>query len=378
MSRTKLSAAIFFIVIVFILAVNGILLFVLPQRNYSENENRYLTTFKVPSPASFLDASMQKNLTDGSNDQFTGRDWWMQLATAMQLRIGFQDLGGVYIGRDGYYFERILDSDLSKTRFLNNLQYVEQFAVGQDTDVTFLLVPSKGMILPQMLPDHAVLYNADQMFESAETELKQAALLDIRPDLENAARSMQVYFKTDHHWTMEAAYQAYCAWQRVHNKESTALAQFSPECVSSSFYGTLYSKAPDYQSRPDQLYIPKNLAEAQIIIGQKQSDSIYDFSRLETKDKYSVYFGGNFARIDIHMPKHNRRNLKKLLIIKDSFANSIVPFLMPEFDEITMLDLRYYNESVARLMSEIQPDETLVLYEMSNFAQDMNIFKILK
>ena len=135
---------------------------------------------------------------------------------------------------------------------------------------------------------------------------------------------------------------------------------------------------PDYQSRPDQLYIPKNLAEAQIIIGQKQSDSIYDFSRLETKDKYSVYFGGNFARIDIHMPKHNRRNLKKLLIIKDSFANSIVPFLMPEFDEITMLDLRYYNESVARLMSEIQPDETLVLYEMSNFAQDMNIFKILK
>ena len=103
--------------------------------------------------------------------------------------------------------------------------------------------------------------------------------------------------------------------------------------------------------------------------------------KLDTKDKYGVYFGGNFAQIEILMDQtsndKNKTN-KKLLIIKDSFANSIVPFLMPEYSEIIMLDLRYFNESISELMKKYQPDETLVLYEISNFAQDMNFFKILK
>lgn len=378
MNKIKISQIIFFAAVILLLAANGISLFILPQRDYSENENRYLTTFQPPSLAGFLDTSLQENLTNGSNDQFAGRDLWMQFATAIQLCIGFQDLGGVYIGADGYYFERILDSSLSENRFLNNLRYMEQFAARHDTKVTFLPVPSKGTILKNMLPANAVLYDADRMFHSSKTELNQAELLDIRTDLEKASSSMQMYFKTDHHWTMEAAFTAYTAWQRSHDIESTALVQFSPECVSDSFYGTLYSKVPYYHAEPDRLYIPNKLPKARISIGQKNLDSIYDLDKLDTKDKYGVYFGGNFARIDIQMQPAGHSNLKKLLIIKDSFANSMVPFLMHEFNEITMIDLRYFNESITGLMEEFCPDETLVLYEISNFAQDMNFFKILK
>ena len=149
MNQKKASATIFFTATVLFLVVCGILLFALPQRTYSENENRYLATFQPPSISAFLDTSMQKNLTDSADDQFFGRDLWMKFATGLQHTAGFRDIGGVYLGKDGYYFERILDSHLSASRYQNNLRYLEQFANIYGSKVTFLPVPSKGTILKE-------------------------------------------------------------------------------------------------------------------------------------------------------------------------------------------------------------------------------------
>lgn len=379
-----ISQTLFFICMTAFFGISGILLFFLPQRTYSENENRYLTTFQKPSFSSFMDASMQENLTKGADDQFFLRDFWMECATAVQKGIGFKDAGGVYFGRDGYYLERMLDSDLSKSRYANNLRYLEQFASncqkGRKSKVVFLPVPSAGVILPGKLPAYGTLYDADRLYSQAEAALKQAEFIDIRPDLLQESKNSQIYFKTDHHWTMYGAYTGYSAWCSAHGHAGRPLEQFGPECASETFYGTLYSKAPAFFTQPDMLYIPKNLLPVQVQIDeQKPVDSIYKLDKLAAKDKYGVYFGGNFAKIKINTAGADQENKGRLLIIKDSFANSMVPFLINEgYNEIMLLDLRYYNDSVSKLVQTEQPDEVLVLYEMSNFAQDMNFFKILK
>ncbi len=51
---------------------------------------------------------------------------------------------------------------------------------------------------------------------------------------------------------------------------------------------------------------------------------------------------------------------------------------MKDYQHIIMIDLRYYNKPLSSLMQETAPEETLFLYELSNFAQDINFFKILK
>lgn len=382
MKTQKRSYAIFFIIVLLLLASEGILIFILPQRAYSENENRYLTTIEPPSFSAFLDTSMQENLTNGANDQFVGRDFWMKCATTLQLAAGFQDMQDVYLGKNGYYFERILDSDLSQSRYQNNLRYLEQFASLYETEISFLPVPSKGTILKEYLPKNAVLYHSDDYFDLAETIANQTEHLktaDLRETMTKQHNAAKLYFKTDHHWTMDAAYLAYTALCEITKEDPMPQEYFSPECVNKSFYGTLYSKAPSFHTQPDQLWIPKNLPEAEIYIDSKQATGIYDWDKLNTKDKYGIYFGGNFSKINIHIQNPAKHaSHKKLLIIKDSFANSLVPFLMEQYAEITMLDFRYYNESVSSLMHEERPTDVLVLYEMSNFAQDMNFFKILK
>lgn len=382
MNQQKASSRIFFMAAILILSVSGILLFVLPEHSYSENENRYLTTFKQPSVSAFLDTSMQKNITDGANDQFAGRDLWMKFACGLQHAAGFQDIGGVYLGRNGYYFERILDSDLSEKHYTDNLNYLNQAAARYQTVKTcFLPVPSKGEILKNELPANAVLYDSDRLYAQAQKKLANVSLADIRKELTAKSKDLQLYFKTDHHWTMDAAYTAYQFWCGMHKYEPGPLKQFKPECVSDSFYGTLYSKAPEFYTQPDKLLVPSALPKADIAINGKEADSIYDRSKLNTKDKYGVYFGGNFGRIDIKRKPDSQKKQpapKTLLVVKDSFANSFVPYLMEHYSQITMLDFRYYNKPFSKLMQEIQPDELLIFYEMSNFAQDADFFKILK
>ena len=217
MNKKHRFYAVFFLTMVLFLAVCGILLFALPQRTYSENENRYLTTLKPPSFSDFLDTSMQKNFTDGANDQFLCRDLWMKFATALQRAVGFQDIGGVYFGKEGYYFERILDSHLSDKRWQNNLQLLEQFA---DTYHT------------------AVLYHANKLYKEIPQTLHHAAFLDVRPVLLEYKNSRQLYFKTDHHWTMDAAYLTYTAWCIVHDTKPASLETFAPDCVRRDFLCT--------------------------------------------------------------------------------------------------------------------------------------------
>lgn len=375
------SSCIFFAGVTVMLGVFGLALFWMPQKPFSETENRCLATFQKASVSGFLDTSLQDNLTKGANDQFAGRDIWVKLSVELQRAFGAGDAGGVYFGKDGYYFERILDSQISGSRYLNQLRYLDQFGIKSNTKVTFLPVPSAGTILTDKLPEHAVLYDADKLYRQAEGSLAHVDLLDIRPWLLKERERSPVYFKTDHHWTMEGAYQGYAAWCSRKGLTPKPLAFFEPKVQSGAFYGTLYSKAPVFQAKPDRFLLPMNISESEVLIDGKSTDNkcykcgIYDWEKLDTKDKYGVYFGGNFGRIDIHT---GSKNGKKLLIIKDSFANSIVPFLMQHYETITMLDFRYFQESALELIQSEHADEVLALYEMSNFAQDINFFKILK
>ena len=103
------------------------------------------------------------------------------------------------------------------------------------------------------------------------------------------------------------------------------------------------------------------------------TDSLYDRSKLAEKDQYAVFFGGNWAKVTIDTGVENGR---RLLLVKDSFANAFVPFLTEDYETITMLDLRFFAESVPELMAEEGITDVLVLYELSNFAADRNLFKL--
>ena len=111
----KKKDIIFVVCFVAALAIGGIVTVTAGHREYSDNENRYLTQFPKLVPEDVMTGEVQQELTDAFNDQFPGRDWLTALSTTVKKGIGMKDVGGVYLGKDHYYFEKIMNQNISRT-----------------------------------------------------------------------------------------------------------------------------------------------------------------------------------------------------------------------------------------------------------------------
>lgn len=377
------------------LAVGGAAIFVLPQRTYSEAENRYLTKLPHISAEGILSGEVQRTLTEAASDQFPGRDTWMQMATTGQYLLYHREINGVYVGKDHYLFDKVLDSDLSEKNYEKNLYYVTAMKEATDADVSVMLIPTPGTVLTEKLPTRAVLYDPAPYEELGEElcETDSVRWVQTREALERADRNGfdDIYFHTDHHWTTNGAYVGASTYLETQDIRIAEQVRFDVQTASDSFCGTLYSKVAGMPgARADELELPQALPEKLVIEadgapadalgvdGKKampKLTGIYDLTKLEMKDKYAVYFGGNYGKITIKNPDAEGNGT--LLLIKDSYANSMVTYLLDRYEQITMIDLRYYNESVPELVAEGW-DEILVCYEMSNFIKDRNLFKLIR
>lgn len=371
----KRCAKFYFIGIVALLMIGGALWWIMPVKSFSAMENRYLNSWPVITISGIRSGEVQEQLVNASNDQFVFRDIWMKAATGFQKSLGIHDLNGVYLGKDGYYFEKILDSDISVKHYTNNIRYVDKMAKEVKSQVSILLVPSAGYVMTDKMPNHAALYDAWRRYEQGKELLSSGNWIEIAEKLKEEKNSKQIYFRTDHHWTTQGAYEGYCAYMKSMGEIPHSYESFSPKCVSRTFYGTLYSKAPTIV-KPDTLIIPDNIPNCQISCDGKKRAGIYERSKLKEKDKYAVYFGGNYGIVEIN--NEESESDKTLVMIKDSYANSMVPYLLPHYKRIVMLDLRYYNDSVESLIEKENPGQVLVLYELSRFAKDSNLFKVMK
>lgn len=375
------------------LSLGGILLLALPQKEYSPLENRYLAKRPEITADRILSGEAQRDLTEAAGDQFALRDKWVQLAVMTQFLLFQREVNDVYIGEDYALFHKVTDSDLSMKNYRNNLGYIAELAAQTGADVSVMLIPSPATLQKDKLPKHAVIYDSAP-YEAAGEALCGAGnvrFLQVGPEMERHLRKKEkLYFYTDHHWTTDGAYIGAGVYLYSKGKTIAPQAAFDVRTVSRNFYGTVYSKVAGlWPVKPEELAAPCALpqglvietdgppADARGMDGARimpELNGIYDESRLSMKDQYAVYFGGNYGRLTIKNPSAQANG--RLLIFKDSYVNSMVPYLLDAYAQITMIDLRYYNETISDLMSEGW-DETLFCYEMSNFINDRNLVKLL-
>ena len=183
----------------------------------------------------------------------------------------------------------------------------------------------------------------------------------------------ELYYRTDHHWKTLAAFYVYQSWAAAKGCSVPEIAEFTIQTVTNRFEGTIQSKLGiKTQGDTIELFLPNQ--EPSYIIQKGNSDNaennLYDMSALETKDKYAVFFGGNQAFMSIKTAAESER---KILVIKDSYANCFVPFMLGDFQQIDILDLRYDRQSVYERIEAGGYTDLLVLYNAAGFAEDTGI-----
>jgi hypothetical protein len=370
----------------FLLFIGAVALagFIAKDRDFSPNENRYLADAPVFRISDVMSGEFQDDLEDYLNDQIWGRDWWITVKTAVQKLCGDTDIGGAYLGKDGYDFEKILPEDVDDTLVERNIAQVSTYfdfcaQTIEPSRISFLLVPTSGLVLKDKLPDNAILFDQQQYLDRIMDSFSDYNVVDVTETLATHA-SEGVYYHTDHHWTTLGALYAYEAWCGATGETFGGVEDYTQTQVTDKFRGSLYSKVLDADSVYDKVYrMDKKTGQdsgqtsVTVTADGEQLDGFYDADKLLEKDKYAYFFGGNYGEVVIDTGKNTSR---RLLVIKDSFANCFVPFLAEDYDAIYMIDLRYYNQNMQEYITANGITDVLVLYNVSNFITDKNFIRL--
>ncbi len=341
------------------------------QRTYSPVEKRELQTRPEISITKVLDGRFQKKYESYLRDQFPGRDHWVSFQTDMELFMGKNEIHNVYIGKNHYLLEHYTEKEFDPQQISKNLQALEKFVgkAKQNADVHVMMVPTKSWILREKLPAFAPHYKEQKFYDALQQKLeKEDVLISVEPVLD-AHKEEEIYYRTDHHWTTLGAWYAYEQYTKaVGGDLQRAQGKKKFRCISKDFYGTTYAKI-NYARQADKIEIYELEDKLRVVynMGEKKTKTLYDVSFLKTADQYSVFTGGNQAVLEI---TGGIKNGKTLLLIKDSFANSILPFLAEDYEKLVVVDLRQLNVSGDRLLEMFSPTDILILYNSAQFAQD--------
>ena len=349
-----------------------------PDRAYSELENTTLTQ-RPKLTAVSVDGlnNYFTNYTKYVKDQVFGRDQWISLQSLAETTL-FQKTqsGGILLGREHRMFARRYRVLPTEERVWNkNLAAVQSLGERYPGKVSFMLVPSASVLYPEDLP-----LAAPQMDEEGRIDEAQAALPAVQflrvTDALRAHKDEYLYYRTDHHWTTLGAYYAYeqfCEAQGLTPFDRSA----HPVETAENFYGTHYSKARTWNAEPDTItwYDLQNRLTIWNVTAPGQptegtQTGLYDTGKLDVYDKYAMFLHGNNG-----LSRVEGDGTGKILVIKDSYANSFVPYLTANYAAIDVVDFRNYNYGLDQLIADNDYDAILVLYSYSSFTSDPYLYR---
>lgn len=368
-----------FIFLIFI-GIIFILFLVLPKNDYSEQEKRVLSQFPDVTVETVFNGNFGKDFETYLADQMPLRSFFVGTNSYSELLLGKNGINGIYKCKDGY----LINTPVNSSKNLNeNIKYIHEFAEEIDVPVYMTVVPSTGYIMEDVLPSLHYEYQDKAIFNDISAQLttlnSKIQYVDLSEGFFKLAEDgTQIYYKTDHHWTAEGAFSAYNILCNAMGISPTPKEDFNIEKYE-GFFGTTYSKSALWLSEPDTVELWKNKKhidkqfKVEIIDGGKTTeyDSLFFENHLLEQDKYPVYLDGNHSFVRITNTVSN--NNKKLLVIKDSFAHSLIPYIADNYSEIIMVDMRYYKNIVSELVQSENIDTVLVLYGLDNIVNDENL-----
>ena len=324
--------------------------------------------------ASITDKRYMSDMSSYLSDNFPARIGWVKWKMFFDRVSGKEVVNNIYLC-DDMLIEKLAKPDYSEVA--RSVLGINSFASHYKTKTLFMLAPTSAGIYTDRLPGSAPQIDQKEFINDTYAQLSSnVEKIDVFNKL-NEAKKDYIYYRTDHHWTSYGAYLAYRQASSQLGFTPVDLNKFWIEPVSDDFQGTFYKKCFYDGVKKDSIDIytysgGNSVVEVELNDGREQkfTDSVYFKDYLEGSDKYCVFLGENRAFTSI---KTNAVSKKKILVIKDSYANSFIPFLVNHYSEIGVIDLRYVKNSLTDYADPNSYDQTLFLYNASTFAEDKNV-----
>lgn len=350
-----------------------VLSLLVPDKEFSESENRSLA--QRPKLSSIMEGTFLSDLGDYFADQFPARDMWMSLNLGINKLLGQKEASGVYLCEDDYLIQ--VPSAPNEEQVNRNLAAVNAFAQNHpDLKTVMAVVPNAVTIHADKLPENAPARDQGADLVNIRGQLTDTDFVDVTKTLQSHSDEY-LFYKTDHHWTSLGAAYAFKDIAAAMGIQAPELTEYTVYPVSTTFEGTLSSKSGSHSALDTvDIYVPNSNIDYFVTYADSGENisSLYRREALNNKDHYTVFFGGNYSRVDITTTANTGRCL---LLFKDSYANCMVQFLYPYFDHITMIDPRYYYDNVELVIRSEAITDVLYLYNADTFLGDTSLADVL-
>ena len=343
------------------------------DRVYSETENRILASRPVFSWESLFSGEYGENYEEYITDQFTGRDKWIGIKTRADILSRKKEINGVYLGAD-HYLIGVNDPE-NYTEQMENGRIASLKKLVNRWDAKVMLVPTADNILTDKLPAYAPHYEEERLLTKVRESVGEEHYVDVYHALQGHAEE-PIYYRSDHHWTSLGAYYGFLAWAESMDRYPYPYNTAAMKTVSDDFQGTLQSRINlDWTGDAIQYFPETEKKPVTVTYDFKETaNSLYAPEYLDTKNQYGFFLNDNHAFVEIHTGYNPG---KTLFVIKDSYANSMIPLMTAHYETIYVVDLRYFNGKLFEFMEQYEPEQgmdVLVLYDCIHFLEDFKYY----
>ena len=329
---------------------------------------------------SVLDGGYMEEYGEYLTSRFLVKGAFKSLDFSVRTMFGERESEGIYRGEEQYLLEKIAAMDEQAVE--ENIQRIEELAgTYYNIPVYVMLVPDAANIQSQRLPAYAAGQDQSRQFKKIRDRLGTGInWVETEKALEKHDDE-PLYYRTDRNWTSLGAFYGYEALASAMGLDTSSAPQLDPYVVNNDFIGPLSEKSGYGKGLEDSItiYAPKKIKDSVRLVmtnmdTKKKSATLYDSTKLEKEDKYSLFLGGDAGMIDI---KTTVDTTDRLLIFKDSFANCLIPFLTPYYREIVAVDPALYGGDIQEIMQKAKFTSILFLYSGNSFVTDTHISKVL-
>jgi len=362
----------FIISILFIIFIVSffIMNILISSKRFSQMENRNLAQMPEFNLEDLLSGEFSEDFESYITDQFLGRDFFIKMKSTSEVLLGKQENGEIYLGDKQTLLEDI--SPIEERLLTENIDAINRLQEQLKVPVYFALIPTSVSIWEERLPKGAPSLNQETLINEIYNQIKEETV-DIYGRLSDHSEE-EIYYRTDHHWTSLGAYYGYATFIEQIGEVPMEIHDFQKETVTKDFYGSLYSKVGAWWIEPDNIdvYVPEDTILITKTEGSKEVQStMYHEKYLDKKDKYSYFMGGNQPLVKVENTELKEH--PKLLIIRDSYMDSQLPFLTQHYSEIHLVDFRFYKGDIVEYAKVHEIDMMLISYGLENFVGDRNL-----
>ena len=378
--RKPTGALCVLIIVCFLLCLfsAGLVMLCTPDKAQSENENRVLAQRPALTWATLTDGSFMREFETYLTDQFPQRDTWVSLRSLLATLTGSREQNGVYRTNSGFLLEKQTPVDPAQQKTV--VTAIRKFLKkNKGLKSGMILAPNASELLKDEMPYGLRQPSQQQQLKEIHEQLKGVNLKWVSCLKQFETENLHtLYYRTDHHWTTRAAFRAFLglnnAWKLGAKEE---LYTFYP--VATDFSGTLASTF-GVRTLQDtvEVCIPQRSRGKYTVYYEsqgKKTATCFDKEKLQQKNKYEVFFGGNFDKLLISTTVNTEN---ALLVFKDSYANCLLPMLTPYYSKIVVIDPRYFSDSLSAVMDETTFTHVLFLYNLNTFLEDQSLSATLK